>query len=324
MAIELPRARRLVVNDLVHQHPRITAERKFARYQFKQNDAERIQVRAPVRRMSFSARLFGRHIGGRPKHLSVKRDRNLANFPSGQTKIHEVRLPIAIDQNVGRLEVAVDHAAIMSVLKGVDNCRADFGGLAHRGLLAREPIVERNAADEITDDVHRVAVASHLVHAHDIWMLKLSGRAGFSQKFFEILVIEPTTMRNLDGHRAVELAVSRFPNRAESSDSEEFDQVEVCQRLQRWGRQRVLIRSGKTKAAAANRACNLDNWCISRGFKELAAMRTPNLKHARRGIGAHVGRRCAHIGDVLGTVHRDTNLPQLGKLSPKQFGQFRS
>ncbi len=231
-----------------------------------------------------------------------------------------MRLPVAIDQHVARLEVAVDHAAIVSVLKGIGNCRADLAGLAHRGLLAREPIVERDTADEITDDVNRVAVASHLVHAHDIWMLKLSGRAGFSQKFFEILVIEATAMRNLDGHRAVELAVACFPYRAESSDSEEFDQVEVRQRLQRWGRQRVLIRSGKTKAAAANRACNLGNWCIFRGLKELAAIRTPNLKHARRGIAAHIVRRCVHREDILRTVRRDTNLPQLSKFDAKQSG----
>ena len=60
-----------------------------------------------VNRIIAQARLstlaLRRHIGRRTEHLPFQRDRDFTNFSIRQAKVHQVRLAVAVDENVARL-----------------------------------------------------------------------------------------------------------------------------------------------------------------------------------------------------------------------------
>ena len=126
----------------MHEHPGVAAEGEFAGEELEQDDAERIHVAAAVGGVGFALGLFGRHVGGRAEDLAVHRDGDFAHFAAGQAEVHEVRLAVAIDHDVGRLQVAVDDALLVGMVQGIGDFRAQLGRFAAGELLAGEPVAQ--------------------------------------------------------------------------------------------------------------------------------------------------------------------------------------
>ena len=91
---------------------------------------------------------------------------------------------IAVDHDVGRLQIAVDDSLLVGMVQCVGDLGAQLGRLAAGELLASQPIAERDAADKVADDVHTVAVAADFVDADDVRVPQLRGSAGFAKELF--------------------------------------------------------------------------------------------------------------------------------------------
>ena len=189
----------------------------------------------------FAFGLFGRHVGGRAEDLAVHRHRHFARFAAGQAEVHEVRLAVAVDHDVGRLQVAMDDALLVGMVQRVGDLGAQLGRFAAGELLAGEPVAQRDAADEVADDVDDVAIAADFVDADDAGVAELGGGAGFAEEFFLFLGRHAAVPRDFDGHRAVELLVAGLPHAAEAADAEPFDQLEAAQLVVSDGAIRVAL-----------------------------------------------------------------------------------
>ena len=210
--------RRLALDRLVERGLVVPlVERTLQRQRLVERDAERVDVGAPIERVGRTAELLRRHVRGRAEHLARLGDRaDVRRLVAREPEVEDHGLAVGRDDQVARLDVAVDHARFM---RGVDRARAaleeqerpmhverrarrparrdlallrvvarglggaEFGGV--RVLLAfgarfAEELRERLALDEAHRDPRRVAVDVRVVDRADRRVLEARDDLGFA------------------------------------------------------------------------------------------------------------------------------------------------
>ena len=119
----------------------------------------------------FAARLFRRHKpqcadrialpGQRFNALLVKEPRN--------SKVDDDRFAIVLNHDVGRLEVAVNHAALMQALHQVADVCHQSGLLLHAQIACLAEIQQRLAFDQGGRDVEPAFGDAVVQHARHAW-----------------------------------------------------------------------------------------------------------------------------------------------------------
>ena len=128
------------------------------------------------------------------------------------------------------------------------------------GRCRPEPLVERQALDEIADDINTAGLDPDFMHADDVRMSELRGGPGFTQKLLRLDQIEPGLVRALDRDHAIEFGVTRLPHHPETARAQPLDQLEVADRrhLALPGtRRRRVVRGRQAYLTAAHRAVKL-------------------------------------------------------------------
>ena len=135
--VELPRRREVALADGADRAQVVCLDRRLAREQAIERRAQAIHVGPRADPLEVAGRLLGAHVGGRPQRRAgerlgraagrrrsqgalVRRQARLRPARRlGQAPVDDQRLAILADDDVGRLDVAVDHAAGVGVLDGV-------------------------------------------------------------------------------------------------------------------------------------------------------------------------------------------------------------
>src|SRR5262249_9678210 len=138
----------------------------------------------------------------------------------------QVRRLVAVEQNVARLEVAMDHAILMGMMDRVGQSRTKLGRLLRRKLILSQPFGEVRSANEVADDIDPVILLADFVDADDVGMLELRRRTGFAQQQLDVGAFENLPARELHGDEAVELWIFGHPDVAKVAASQQFDQFE--------------------------------------------------------------------------------------------------
>ena len=153
LVVELARRPRLLVQDLVQQHPRVAAEGQLARQQLVQHHAQAVHVGSAIRPVALAARLLRRHVGRVPSTcpstvIVASAASRLANSKSSGTP------SLLVEHHVGRLDVAVVDAAVRG-RSAVPRrwWRTVPAAFTEWWSPCRQQVGERDADEEIGDEV---------------------------------------------------------------------------------------------------------------------------------------------------------------------------
>ena len=131
-------------------------------------------------------RLLRRHVGRSPHDGARLRQVAVALDPPGQAEVGHVRLAALVDQDVRRLQVAVEDPALMGVVHRLRDDRDQPGRGADVAAEVAEPLVEAGAGDQLHAEVMQAPALADLEDRDDVGVVELRDRLG--------LVLEPETL----------------------------------------------------------------------------------------------------------------------------------
>ena len=99
---------------------RIASERPSSGQQLVEHDAQAEDVGAAIDPVPFAPGLLGTHVGGRAGEPAPLAE---VLVPEGQPEVGHARLACCVDQDVGRLDVAVDQPSGVGVVQGLGDRR---------------------------------------------------------------------------------------------------------------------------------------------------------------------------------------------------------
>jgi hypothetical protein len=178
-----------------------------------------------------AAGLLRRHVGRRPHDAAVVADGRLAGVSPGQAEVRQVRPVLAVEQDVGRLDVAVDDAVLVRVVQGVGHLREHYGSLAGGETAGGKDVSERRALDEPGHQVRQAVLLPDLVDRDDRLVVQPDAALGLVEDPLAVVPGEGSPLvGDLDGDVAVELPVVRLVDDAERPAAHLLDQLEPVQR----------------------------------------------------------------------------------------------
>ena len=89
--------------------------------QFVEDGAEAVDIRRDGDLVRMSRRLLGRHIAGGTEHRAAQRQFAVAFNAPREPEIRDRRLAARIEEDITRLQIAMENAALMRVVDGARN-----------------------------------------------------------------------------------------------------------------------------------------------------------------------------------------------------------
>ncbi len=183
----------------------LAAKRGLAGHQRVEDRAQAINVRRQGDRPTATRRLLGAHVGRRAQDRAAGRQLVVGLDQLGQAEVGDVGVPVSVDQDIGRLQVAVEDSAHVSVLNGVG--RLDHQGrdgamvVAVRGELLREVAPD----DQLHAEVALTFVLADFIHGDDAGVVEKRDGLGLVLKPTQLGVVgQEPGLHHLEGDRPVE------------------------------------------------------------------------------------------------------------------------
>ena len=146
---------------------------------------------------------------------------------AGDPEVGDVDPAVAADEDVRRLDVAVDDAAVVGDLEGAGDVGGDAGGLARgEGPVLAQDRGEVLALDELHDDVRARRVFAEVEHGDDVRVAeRRRGPRLVAEAREEVGVLAELGPQELDRHVALELRVARPVDRGHAALAEQLEQA---------------------------------------------------------------------------------------------------
>ena len=122
--------------------------------------------------------LLRRHVAGRAHDLTRAGQTAVALELLRQPEVGDPRVAFLVEQDVARLEVAVDHAALVGIVDRVGHRGHQRGRLAGRQRPVGQPLRQALALDEAHREVVLALVLADLVDRHDARVVEVGRRLG--------------------------------------------------------------------------------------------------------------------------------------------------
>ena len=214
--VERARRRRLARRDALHHLlARRRLERAATGQQLVKDHAKAVDIRTRVNAMAFIPRLLGAHVGdgadegGASAHVLL---------PQRQAEIDEHGTAARYEEDVARLDVAVDEAALVCVLQRQGDVLDNFDRLVQRHASLANAAAQIDAIDQLRDDETLPGGGStDVIDGDDAGMIEPGEDAGlFEEGLVRARRAEQTHVQHLDGDPAAQLVVERLVDDAEA------------------------------------------------------------------------------------------------------------
>ena len=166
------RQRRWRVVDVGEQSRRVARplERGRPRQRVVEDAAQRVDVGADGRLVALH--LLGRQVVGRPDHLAGLRQPRL-RLGLGQAEVGQVDVLVRVEQDVARLDVAVDQPARVGGVERTGDAADDpHRPLGRQRTLARDQLQQIGPVDVAHRQVQRALELARLVHRDDVGVIE--------------------------------------------------------------------------------------------------------------------------------------------------------
>ena len=213
--------RRVFLQDRVHRlDRRIGVERAAAGEHLVEHDAEREDVGAVID--GLAAHLLGRHVAHRAEHRARARQRTRMGEQGrlglnrgarlgqlGEAEVEDLDAAVARDEDVVRLQVAVDDALLVRGGQAPGDLAGVVDGLPMRQRRGADARAQRIALEQLGDDVGRAVVGADVVHAEDVGVIERADRARLLLEAAEAIRVRGKRGgQHLDRHLAAEARVT--------------------------------------------------------------------------------------------------------------------
>jgi len=146
----------------------------------------------------------------------------------GQSEIQDLRLAARSDEDVRRLNVAVNHAFRMGRIERVGNLNAKIEQLLQVWMMAREVAVERLAVNQLHGDEVFASGFADFIDGRNVGMIQRRGRACFELEPLErLLVLGQVFRQKLQRYAAAEMEVFCDPNGSHAARAKALDHLVV-------------------------------------------------------------------------------------------------
>ena len=116
-----------------------------------------------------------------------------------------MRQAALVEQDIGRLQVAVQNPALVGMMDGLGDDGDQPGGRAGIGGELGEPLVEAASRDQLHAEEMPPSVLANLVNRHDVRMVELCDSLGLVLKSHQLgFGGERARLDHLEGDRPVE------------------------------------------------------------------------------------------------------------------------
>jgi hypothetical protein len=178
-----------------------------------EDDAEREDVGAVVDVAGLD--LLGSHVVRRPQQLSLHRQ--VRGVEPGDAEVGDLDLVVGGDQDVRRLDVAMDHAPRVGVVEGLGDLRHQIADESRReGLGALQQLLEVGPLDVLHgDEADAVgAFVDHVVDGDDVRVREDAGALRFAHeaaaKLRQLVVLgREAGAKGLQRHQAADQRIAR-------------------------------------------------------------------------------------------------------------------
>ena len=173
------------------------------------------------------------------------------------------------DEDVGRLQIAVNDAALMQRGQRTQHSESDRQRLGHAQRAAAQLFGERLALEQLHCNEQLALVLPYLVNLADVGMVDARGRPGFAPETLPRRLVARERRHRLDGDAAVEAFVARGVDDTHSAFSElPLDDVvpdPIGQNLAGLRRAAGKRRCGRRRAKQPISECTDHSWLRTRG-----------------------------------------------------------
>ena len=173
---DLARGLRIGLEDLVEQVGLGAGEGQLSGQALVEHHAEGIDVGAGIHLAPIVDLLGGHVVRCAQRHARGGQGQHAAGEDLGQAEVGQPGLALLVDQDVGRLQVAVNDRHGVRGLQCAGHVEQDRRRLLRSEVGAHVQLVERGPLDEL----HRIEVAAPILavtqHFDDMWMVQLLHR----------------------------------------------------------------------------------------------------------------------------------------------------